>query len=316
MSVGAVNKQTGDRIPTAGMPAIDSVLSGSSTNPVQNRVVKAALDEKADTELVASDFDATASYTAGNYCIYEGKFYRFKNNHSGAWAAADVDEIQIAGELSSIKSDLTNLADVSVYTTDSALITDFRGKHDYYRTLVMSDSTKTMALLNAVNEEKVYVVLVENQQMWRNHPNFYAFLQDEVWVGILNIGENSVSVSVLNKLVKSSDNNLTTTEKTVIGAINELNGIFIHHDFSGPDTKEIITSLIAFIRDNTQTGHTYVLDGLFTNTTTTTTHNYNAVVTKMSSYVYGIVSYGNNIYNIDYLAGTYKTIMQFTGTAL
>ena len=46
MSVGAVNKQTGDRIPTAGMPAIDSVLSGASTNPVQNRVVKAALDEK------------------------------------------------------------------------------------------------------------------------------------------------------------------------------------------------------------------------------------------------------------------------------
>ena len=117
MSVGAVNKQTGDRIPTAGMPAIDSVLSGSSTNPVQNRVVKAALDEKADTELVASDFDATASYTAGNYCIYEGKFYRFKNNHSGAWAAADVDEIQIAGELSSIKSGLTNYE----ATTNAAL---------------------------------------------------------------------------------------------------------------------------------------------------------------------------------------------------
>lgn len=109
MSVGVVNKTTGDRIPTAGMPAIDSVLSGTSTNPVQNRVVKAALDEKADTDLVASDFDATASYTAGNYCIYEGKFYRFKNNHSGAWAATDVDEIQIAGELSSIKSGLTNL---------------------------------------------------------------------------------------------------------------------------------------------------------------------------------------------------------------
>lgn len=109
MSVGAVNKQTGDRIPTAGMPAIDSVLSGSSTNPVQNRVVKAALDEKADTDLVASDFDSTASYTAGDYCIYEEKFYKFKNNHSGAWATADVDEIKIAGELNSLKSGLTSL---------------------------------------------------------------------------------------------------------------------------------------------------------------------------------------------------------------
>ena len=109
MSVGAVNKQTGERIPTAGMPAIDSVLSGSSTNPVQNRVVKAALDEKADTDIVASDFSTSASYTAGGYCIYEGKFYKFKANHSGAWAAADVDEIKIAGELSSLMSGLTNL---------------------------------------------------------------------------------------------------------------------------------------------------------------------------------------------------------------
>lgn len=109
MSVGAVNKSTGERIPAAGMPVIDVALSGSSTNPVQNRVVKAALDEKADTDIVASDFDATASYTAGNYCIYEGKFYRFKTTHSGAWVAADVDEIKIAGELSALKSGLTNL---------------------------------------------------------------------------------------------------------------------------------------------------------------------------------------------------------------
>lgn len=48
MSVGAVNKQTGERIPTAGIPAVDSVLSGESTNPVQNKVVKEALDTKQD----------------------------------------------------------------------------------------------------------------------------------------------------------------------------------------------------------------------------------------------------------------------------
>lgn len=109
MSVGAVNKQTGERIPTAGMPAVDSVLSGTSTNPVQNRVVKAALDDKTDTDMVAADFNATASYTVGNYCIYEGKFYKFKASHSGAWSAADVDEIKIAGELSSLKSGLTSV---------------------------------------------------------------------------------------------------------------------------------------------------------------------------------------------------------------
>lgn len=160
MSVGAVNKQTGERIPTAGMLAVDSVLSGTSTNPVQNRVIKAALDEKvdaengkglstndftdaykaaigsntsaiaaikdgqsidsfadvetalgekADTDIVASDFSAAASYTAGDYCIYGGKFYKFKTSHTGAWSASDVDEIKIAGELASLKSGLTTL---------------------------------------------------------------------------------------------------------------------------------------------------------------------------------------------------------------
>lgn len=48
MSVGAVNKQTGDRIPTAGMPAIDNALSLSSTNPVQNAIITAALANKQD----------------------------------------------------------------------------------------------------------------------------------------------------------------------------------------------------------------------------------------------------------------------------
>ena len=140
MSVGAVNKQTGERIPTAGMSAIDSVLSGTSTNPVQNKVVKEALDDKqdaltfddtptdgsnnpvksngiydalvtkADTDMVAADFNAGSSYTAGNYCVQDGKLYKFKNNHSGAWSAADVDEVKITGELSALKNGLTNVS--------------------------------------------------------------------------------------------------------------------------------------------------------------------------------------------------------------
>jgi hypothetical protein len=48
MSVGAVNKQTGERIPTAGMPAIDNALSATSTNPVQNAIITAALANKQD----------------------------------------------------------------------------------------------------------------------------------------------------------------------------------------------------------------------------------------------------------------------------
>ena len=58
-----------------------------------------ALTDKADNDIVAAEFDSTASYVVGNYCIYQGGMYKFKANHTGAWAAADVDAITIAGEL-------------------------------------------------------------------------------------------------------------------------------------------------------------------------------------------------------------------------
>lgn len=68
-----------------------------------------ALADKADTDMVAADFNAGTSYTAGNYCVQDGKLYKFKNNHSGTWSSADVDEVKITGELSALKSGLTNV---------------------------------------------------------------------------------------------------------------------------------------------------------------------------------------------------------------
>lgn len=105
-----------------GLPANASQINfdktGTDLNSTQtenaikevNTKANTLQSEKADTDIVASDFSTAVSYTAGNYCIYEGKFYKFKNTHSGAWSAADVDEIKIAGELSSLKSGLTNLS--------------------------------------------------------------------------------------------------------------------------------------------------------------------------------------------------------------
>ena len=80
---------------------------------------------KADTDMVAAYFNAGTSYTAGNYCIHDGKFYKFKNNHSGAWSAADVDEIKIAGELSALKSGLMNTVVVKYVNTNWSSIHSF-----------------------------------------------------------------------------------------------------------------------------------------------------------------------------------------------
>ena len=68
-----------------------------------------AIKEKAKKDMVADAFDATATYAEGDYCTYEGGLYKFKTSHSGAWDAADVDQIQIAGELSELKSGLIDV---------------------------------------------------------------------------------------------------------------------------------------------------------------------------------------------------------------
>lgn len=90
--------------------------------------------EKTDTDIVASDFDATASYTAGNYCIYNGKFYKFKANHTGAWSAADVDEIKIAGELSSLNSKFTTLQNKAMNPKSTTTL----------GTILVAENTKTV----------------------------------------------------------------------------------------------------------------------------------------------------------------------------
>lgn len=88
---------------------IDKLPGDASQINYRNETVESALDNKANKAMTADDFDAADNYSSGNYCIHDGKLYKFKNNHSGAWSAADVEEIQITGELSAIKSGLNNV---------------------------------------------------------------------------------------------------------------------------------------------------------------------------------------------------------------
>ena len=112
MSVGIVDKQTGDRIPTAGMPAVDSVLSGSSTNPVQNRVVKAALDEKQDAyetityaewQAMTPEQQAAKDYYISNYpaSVLTAGNIAYDNTSSGMAAN------KVQGAIDELKSGLT-----------------------------------------------------------------------------------------------------------------------------------------------------------------------------------------------------------------
>lgn len=101
MSVGVVDKTTGDPIPTAGMPAVDSVLSGTSTNPVQNRVVKAALDDITDGQSIDSFADVETALA-----LKQDK----TDNSLDTEAKTIVGAInEHEGDIDSLKNGLTNL---------------------------------------------------------------------------------------------------------------------------------------------------------------------------------------------------------------
>lgn len=86
-----------------GSVTVDSALSGTSTNPVQNKVVKAALDTKADASALAAKQDTLAA--GQNVTI------------SGNTISADVDSAEIA-------SKVTNWLDANVDPVGSAVVVD------------------------------------------------------------------------------------------------------------------------------------------------------------------------------------------------
>jgi len=57
---------------------VDTEMSPTSTNPVQNKVICEELDDLQGDILAnfAANYNASTSYTIGKYCIHEGKLYR------------------------------------------------------------------------------------------------------------------------------------------------------------------------------------------------------------------------------------------------
>ena len=54
----------------------------------------------ADLSVIAPAFSTETAYTAGEYVTYDGKLYKFTNDHAaGAWSTSDVTEITVSDDL-------------------------------------------------------------------------------------------------------------------------------------------------------------------------------------------------------------------------
>jgi len=126
MSVGIVDKQTGERIPTAGMPAIDDALDLTSVNPVQNAIITAALANKQDK--TDNNLETTDKTVVGAI-----------NEHEG-----DID---------SLKSGLTNLSPDHIVLNIEA-----NAYSDYGTALLHLNN----AYLQLTNEQKARSYLLVN----------------------------------------------------------------------------------------------------------------------------------------------------------
>ena len=51
---------------------------------------------------ISPEFSPSTTYAIGDYCEYQGSFYKAINAHTGAWNAADFEEVTVAGELEEI----------------------------------------------------------------------------------------------------------------------------------------------------------------------------------------------------------------------
>lgn len=114
------NGQTSTFTVTNGQtPTVDSAMSDSSANPVENRVIDAQLKTKANqTQLATVEASTTASkaYSANEYLVLGGVLYKVTDNIAQGGtivtegAGKNVDLATVGGELATLKSGLTNLS--------------------------------------------------------------------------------------------------------------------------------------------------------------------------------------------------------------
>lgn len=90
--------------------------------------IRAVQPGGADLSVIANDYDTTATYDVGEYCIYDGGLYVCNTaiSTAEAWTAGHWEEVTVGDELSDVKSDLsqtqsavTNLADKALMAPDS-----------------------------------------------------------------------------------------------------------------------------------------------------------------------------------------------------
>ena len=98
---------------------VDSELSTTSENPVQNKVITQALNEKSN--LISDAWNASTTYAVGQYCIYNNSLWKCLVQHSGQTPTEGTywTKVTVANEITSVNNSIGDISNVGNSTYNS-----------------------------------------------------------------------------------------------------------------------------------------------------------------------------------------------------
>lgn len=104
------------------------IQSGGVPYAIKDPVARQSVSES--IENLALTFSTSVNYSVGDYCTYDGKFYRFIKTHSaGAWNALDVSQVRVGGQFNALIAAMHSDDAQIIAKFDSALSLKVNGKN-------------------------------------------------------------------------------------------------------------------------------------------------------------------------------------------
>lgn len=243
---------------------VDSALSLTSTNPVQNKVIAAALD------LLQRNIDAVAGSITKDVvevATYDDLAYIEEPRTDVIYVTTDTNKLYLYDADAEEFNDVTNTnVDNTIYVTDLDSLFDMNLTAGMYAVAythrIPAGSATTMYSLSvSMSSRRGIGRLVQTTNMILANAGGYAVKDyddndEPVWVWqMYSLDGHTHTVSEVQGLAQAiidatvnkqdkTDNSLNTTNKTVVGAVNEvhdeLNGLVHAFTIDFQDTREIV----------------------------------------------------------------------------
>lgn len=134
------------------IPSIQTLISS-----IETAVASIPADYSSLWTSLAPAFSSSANYVTGQYVTYNGGLYRFTTAHSGSWSSSDVVATNLGGDVSDLKSALTQVKDGS-YTFPLA-------SGELIRKSILSDGKWTVATGGNQTTSSVYPIPISSNSI-------------------------------------------------------------------------------------------------------------------------------------------------------